>query len=246
MESRELNNSAKAVALCQRDEIFRLEALNQEDLVALKQAIHVVGETSDQTQTWTEMLVGSVGYLGQRVQHQVNNLTTLNENVTYSVSRFMASCTSIAETMERNFRMLLDIYQVLLRFERTWLTKAVNTPILGFDDPFGNTLTLPFQMCNTWQRFNWLLGAMFQDKPGRSLVQRGSFVVMPALGNKVIDAKCWEHLVVPGDHLFMSMVFRCLPVDLQRCPRCSVVWKEDYEVIRKSHTWYCLLLSIPL
>ncbi|MCJ1403904.1 hypothetical protein MMC11_007127 [Xylographa trunciseda] len=250
-ESKHFYLSAKAVAMSQWDEIQRWQTLNEEERTELKKALLAINETNEEARSWTEMLVNSVGYWGEQFQDQVGNLTRVNNSFAAYMKTFIASCASITEMIERNFHTLLNVYEVLVRIERMILAKAIELPYLRFDDPFGETLALPYQMCNTWLHFTSLLAAMFQDKPGKRLVQRGSFMIMTAKVNKIIDAKQWEHAVRSGDHLSMSMVLRRRSMNLQQCPRCSTVWEDDSRTRQKGRTcnacefWFSTLDQEP-
>ncbi|MCJ1285648.1 hypothetical protein MMC26_004989 [Xylographa opegraphella] len=249
-ESRQFYLSAKAVAKSQWDEIERWQTLNEEERIELKKVILSVSESSYETRSWTKILANTVGLWGDKLQGQVGTLASLNNTLSAYMRRLVVSCASITEMIERNFHTLINVYEVLVRIERMILAKAIEMPHLRFDDPFGETLALPYQMCNTWQHFTRLLGAMFEDKPGKRLVQRGSFMIMTAKVNRIIDSKQWEHAVRSGDHLSMSMVLRRRTMDVQQCPRC-LTWEENSQTQQKGRTcnacelWFSTLDEEP-
>jgi hypothetical protein len=47
-------------------------------------------------------------------------------------------------------RVLLELSAMLTRLQ-SWLPKAIDLPIIRFDDALGNTLALPYQMCEEWR-----------------------------------------------------------------------------------------------
>ncbi|MCJ1431185.1 hypothetical protein MMC27_000536, partial [Xylographa pallens] len=77
-ESRQFYLSAKAVAISQWDEIQRWQTLSEEERIELKKAIVIVGESNDETKSWTKMLINTVSLWGEKLQDQVDNLTRVN------------------------------------------------------------------------------------------------------------------------------------------------------------------------
>ena len=92
-ESRQFYLSAKAVAMSQWDEIQRWQTLSEEERIGLEKAIATVAESSDETRSWTKMLVNTVSLWGETFQDQVGNLTRVNNTFSAYMRTYACSTT---------------------------------------------------------------------------------------------------------------------------------------------------------
>jgi hypothetical protein len=145
----------------------------------------------------------------------LKQLTNMSEMCT----RFTAEMREVASNLMRLFSSIQNLVQ---RIENS-LPIRLSLPIVKFTDALGETMALPYQLCQQWSTFRQLLGVIFENKPGKYRVETGQFLVMNARGGRVLGEASWQHAVKQDDHLSMSIVLEDLEAQDGYCPfpRCK-------------------------
>ncbi|KAI0043486.1 hypothetical protein FA95DRAFT_375942 [Auriscalpium vulgare] len=89
-------------------------------------------------------------------------------------------------------------------------------------DGLGKTLTLPLELCYSWQKLHSTLMVHFSDKAGRRIVEQGSYDIFRDDGKTKIFPFEWKAAVVAGMTVEMSMIVRTW-MNSACCPRCRCV-----------------------
>ena len=141
--------------------------------------------------------------------------------VAQQLSRMFELCTRFTNemraTMVELMQLFFNLHTTLRRIEIS-LPMRVNLPILQFTDALGETMALPYQLCQQWATFRELLGVIFINKPGNSRVKMGQYLIMNANGGRLLSEASWQHAIKQGDHLSMSIVLDDLKARDGRCP----------------------------
>jgi hypothetical protein len=140
----------------------------------------------------------------------VNQLTKMSEMCT----RFTAEMREMASNLMRLFFRILDLVELI----ENNLPMRLSLPIVKFTDALGETMALPYQLCQQWSTFRQLLSVIFDNKPGKYRVETGQFLIMNARGGRVLREASWQHAVKQDDHLSMSIVLEDLEAHDGYCP----------------------------
>lgn len=147
-------------------------------------------------------------------------LLTLRD-IAIQLYNLTASITKFTVEMQESIALLMGqfarIYNILQGLEAS-ITRRVCPPIVQFTDALGETMALPYQMCVQWKTFRLMLDVVFDGRPGKSRVDMGKFLIMHAAGGRLLLEKSWNHAVMEGDHLQMSMVLDDLLAIEDICP----------------------------
>jgi len=93
--------------------------------------------------------------------------------------------TEMRAAMTELTRMFFGLQAILRRLELT-LPMRIGLPILQFTDALGETMALPYQLCQQWSTFKELLGVIFINKPGQARVEIGQYMIMNAGGGRLL------------------------------------------------------------
>ncbi|KAI0534576.1 hypothetical protein GGR58DRAFT_520161 [Xylaria digitata] len=137
------------------------------------------------------------------------------------IRQIVQFCKDIIAMVERNTQILLSLHGMMTKLSVLLSRSNIQLPILEFENPFGHTLALPYQLCDTWNNLHRLLLCMFFDKPGLKLVEAGRFLITNSNTNRIIKPNLWSTSIAPGDKVFMSMVLERIRNQRKLCPRCS-------------------------
>ncbi|KAK3904057.1 hypothetical protein C8A05DRAFT_14041 [Staphylotrichum tortipilum] len=220
--------------------------------------LNTIQATAEETSTTVGHVARDVGQMSS----QLTTLFSLTEHLEKWIGDIVQYCKGIIGQVRRNTDLLLSLHGLFTRLELALRDPnlCLGPPVLAFENPFGVHLTLPYQMCDTWEGMCRMLSIMFVDKPGYQLVERGLFVLLRAQTDVPIDPATWSICVAPGDKIAMSMAIerarpraiahtaqhtcpRCEyrdelgPDSAQRgstCPRCSLWWSDTIKPISES------------
>jgi CheY-like chemotaxis protein len=137
------------------------------------------------------------------------------------LSRMFELCTRFTTEMRAAMAELLQLFfglhTILRRIENS-LPRRVYLPIVQFTDALGETIPLPYQLCQQWATFKGLLGVIFINRPGKTRVEMGQYLIMNAKGGRLLREASWNHAIKQDDHLSMSIVLDDLEARDGRCP----------------------------
>ena len=112
--------------------------------------------------------------------------------------------------MAKLMLLFFSLHTILRRIEAL-LPMGINLPIVQLTDGLGETMALPYQLCQQWATFRQLLGVIFSNKPGKSRVEMGQHLIMSARGGGLLTKASWQHVVKQDDHVSMSIILDDLP-----------------------------------
>lgn len=113
--------------------------------------------------------------------------------------------------------LFLSLQTTLQRIDHD-IPMRLYLPIVQFTTALGETMALPYQLCQQWVTFKELLRVIFLDKPGKGRVDMGKYLIMNARGGRILAEGSWQHAVKQDDHLSMSIVVDELAVRAGSCP----------------------------
>ena len=125
--------------------------------------------------------------------------------------------TEMQIAMAKLMQLFFSLHTTLRRIEAL-LPLKINLPIVQFTDALGDTIALPYQLCQKWATFRQLLGVIFNNKQGKSRVEMDQFLIMNARGGRLLTKASWQHAVKQDDHLSMSIILDNLPAKDGHCP----------------------------
>ena len=83
--------------------------------------------------------------------NKVHQISSIHKNLENWIKTIVQYCKDIISMVQRNTRLLLSLYEMLAKLERTLSIARVDLPILEFENPFGIKMALPWQLCETWE-----------------------------------------------------------------------------------------------
>jgi hypothetical protein len=125
--------------------------------------------------------------------------------------------TEMREGISKLIMMFSSVYTMIQRIENSLPTR-ISCPIVIFTDALGETMALPYQLCQQWTTFRRLLGVMFDKKPGKNRVEMGQYLIINTQGGRLLQEASWQHAVKQNDHLSMSIVLDDLQAKDGHCP----------------------------
>jgi hypothetical protein len=170
-----------------------------------------------------------------RTQEQNNSVLRTSTNILNLLVSGMMTLRTIAQQMSRMFdlfikfttemraavaelmRLFHSIQAGLRRIEASLPTRVM-PPILQFTTALGDTMALPYQLCQEWPIFKELLGIIFFGKPGERRVEQGLYLIAHAQGGRIIRESAWKHSIKQDDHLSMAMILPELTAKQDFCP----------------------------
>jgi hypothetical protein len=90
--------------------------------------------------------------------------------------------------MSRHFELFSSIQATLQEISQNFPVR-MNFPTVQFTTALGDTMALPYQLCQQWATFSELLKVIFMDKPGMSRVEQGQFLIRNARGGRLCRSK---------------------------------------------------------
>lgn len=125
--------------------------------------------------------------------------------------------TEMRAAMGELLQRFWSLQAALTRIERA-LPIQVRLPILQFTDVFGDSMALPYQLCQNWLTFKELLRAMYINRQGWSRINAGQYLLMRHCGGRMITKNAWKNMVKEGDHLSMYIALDDLVATEGHCP----------------------------
>ena len=81
----------------------------------------------------------------------INQVSSIHRSLESWIKNIVQYYAEIITMIERNTRLLLSLYGILAKLERTLSTAGIDLPILEFETPLRVKMALPFQLCETWE-----------------------------------------------------------------------------------------------
>ena len=173
----------------------------------------IVGSTQEQTMS----ILASATEILSLVTSGLMTLRSISEQM-YRMLKLCADFThEMRTTMTALVQLFSSLQASLRRIERS-LPLRINLPIVQFTDALGETMALPFQICQQFSTFKAMLGVIFLDKPGKWRVDLGQYLIMNGQGGRLLTETAWKHSVRENDHLLMCMVLNELYAHESICP----------------------------
>ncbi|KAI1743574.1 hypothetical protein F4680DRAFT_408602 [Xylaria scruposa] len=158
---------------------------------------HIQEETNTTLATVTEVLALVTSGL-VHLRHITRHLhTMIRVCVTFTAD--------MRKAMSKLMELFFSIQTTLQRIDQK-LPIHIRLPIVLFTTALGETMALPYQLCQQWATFKELLGVIFLDKPGKSRVDMGKYLIMNVQGGRLLGENSWQHAVKQDDHLTMSII----------------------------------------
>jgi len=189
----------------------------QKQLRGQEAMIHEVQTTATHTREQTTSILSTATDILTLATSGVMNLRL----ITGQLSRMLKLCatftTEMQMAMAKLMQLFFSLHTTLCRIEAL-LPLNINLPIVQFTDALGETIALPYQLCQKWATFRKLLGVVFSNKPGKSRVEMDQYLIMNARGGRQLTEALWQHAVKQDDHLSMSIILDNLLAKDGHCP----------------------------
>ncbi|KAK4069561.1 uncharacterized protein Triagg1_6985 [Trichoderma aggressivum f. europaeum] len=173
----------------------------------------MANHTRVETKSTLEMVTETLSLLTSGVMHL--------HQITKQLRKMIRICATFTEEMRTALSKLMDLFislqKTLQRIDHN-IPMRVYLPTVQFTTALGETMSLPYQLCQQWTSFKELLRVIFLDKPGKFRVDMGKYLIMNARGGRILAEASWQHAVRQDDHLSMSIVLDELSARSGRCP----------------------------
>ncbi|RYP69646.1 hypothetical protein DL771_006010 [Monosporascus sp. 5C6A] len=201
-------------------------------------ALNKLGKKADKTRkqlSGQEASIQEIQSIANHTQEQTKSvLATVTEilalvtsglmhlrQITKQLHKMIRICTTFTAEMRAAMSKLMELFfslqTVLERIDRNLPTRLY-LPTVRLTTALGETMALPYQLCQRWETFTELLRVIFLDKPGKSRVDMGKYLIMNARGGRLLGEDSWQHAVKQDDHLSMSILLDELAARAGSCP----------------------------
>jgi hypothetical protein len=184
---------------------------DENDLI--QEVIFVASATEENTRSVLAITADTLSQVTQGLL-TLRDLAMRVYGLVAAITKFTAEMQESMAMLMRQFARICSILHAL----QGSLATRICPPIVQFTDALGETLALPYQICLQWKAFRLILNAIFDDRPGKSRVERGEFLIMHAAGGRRLLEDSWNHAIRAGDHLQMSIVLDDFLAKQDFCP----------------------------
>lgn len=151
--------------------------------------------------------------------------------ITSAVARFIdshqADSTEIDElqslvtnVMDSNVKIFTTVLQMQQQLSSLPVQIDRQQPII-FEDAHGRLTPFHIEFINSFEVFQAVLEARFQDVPGLKKVKSHEYAMQDVASRRKIDlTRPWESIFRPGRRVNMSMVFQQNEAQSSSCPGC--------------------------
>jgi hypothetical protein len=200
-------------------------------LVALD---HKVGSTVDQLQDQQLLIQDTQSFIKQVEERTIALSTTMTgvaslatlgvthlRQIVRQIHKMLQACAAISADIRIIKSELVGMFSNLLSILRqidNKLPTRLCLPIVQFTTALGDTIALPYELCQKWGVFTRLVQVVFEDRPGKARVDAGLYSIMNARGGRLLKEGSWKHAVKAHDHLSMSIWLNEVAVKADTCP----------------------------
>ncbi|KAJ0414086.1 hypothetical protein BJY00DRAFT_295766 [Aspergillus carlsbadensis] len=134
--------------------------------------------------------------------------------------------TTLTGTLRMIFFLSLDTWKKVNAMHDNMPTNMhpwSQAPVL-LEDVLGRVIPVHVDLIDSWEFFDKILLAKFQDMPGLDMISEGHFMLEDTVTGKEIHTGLqWESTFLPGRRVAMSMVFRQREPaqEIGKCSRCG-------------------------
>ncbi|KAL8855919.1 MAG: hypothetical protein Q9178_007433 [Gyalolechia marmorata] len=199
------------------DELGRQADRNCQQLSEQSASIEEIRITTDRTKGQTKSILAKVTEVLSLAASGLMHIRHINQQL-HKTLKLCADFTAEMRTaMSKLWNLFINIQSTLLKIDQN-LPPRLYPPIVQFTTALGESMALPYQLCQEWTTFTELLRVIFLNKPGQSDVEMGKFMIMNARGGRLLEKNSWQYAVRQDDHLSMSIVLDNLIAKAKKCP----------------------------
>ncbi|KAL8914321.1 MAG: hypothetical protein Q9171_001041 [Xanthocarpia ochracea] len=199
------------------DELSRQADRNFQQLSEQNASIEEIQITTDRTQGQTNSILAKVTEVLFLAASGLMHLRHIDQQLHKTLQLCADFTEEMRTAMSKLLNLFINIQSTLLKIDHN-LPARLYPPIVQFTTALGESLALPYQLCQQWTTFTGLLRLIFLDKPGQSRVEMGKFMIMYARGGRLLEKNSWQYAVRQDDHLSMSIVLDELLASAKKCP----------------------------
>jgi hypothetical protein len=199
------------------DELGKKADKTRQQLSSQEASIEEIQTIASHTQEKTKSILVMVTEVLSFVTSGIIHLRQITKQLQIMIRVCATFTVEMRIAMSKVMELFCSIQTTLQQIDRN-LPVRISLPTVQFTTALGETMTLPYQLCQQWATFTELLGVIFLDKPGKSRVDMGKYLIMNSRGGRLLDKGSWQHAVKQDDQLFMSMVLDELAVGAGHCP----------------------------
>jgi chromosome segregation ATPase len=139
----------------------RLEQLIKEQKMTSEQQIKMLSSMEDRSEQswsllqrlarWQESCSASLKEAMENAGTQLVQFIDMKSYLEEWMQKLVQFCKDIIEMVQRNTQLLLSLHSMLARIEAMLPQARIDLPILKLENPFGITVALPFQICDSWE-----------------------------------------------------------------------------------------------
>ncbi|OAL02500.1 hypothetical protein IQ06DRAFT_117281 [Phaeosphaeriaceae sp. SRC1lsM3a] len=175
------------------------------DQAAVIQAVHTsTKHTGSQTtsilEITTQVLASITSGLVQikQISQQLTQVLQICANFT----------TEMRGAMSKVIELFNCIHTTLQRIDHS-LPARPHLPTVQFTTALGETMALPFQLCQQWETLIELMGVITSSELGRGNLLKGDWIIISVRRKIAVKDKTWVNSVSTHDHLSMMVVTEC-------------------------------------
>jgi hypothetical protein len=199
------------------DELGEKADKTRQQLSDQEASIEKIQTIANHTQEQTKSILATVVEVLSLVTSGLMHLRQITKQL-HMMIRVCATFTAEMRTaMSKLMELFVSVQTTLQRLDRNLPTRLY-LPTVQFTTALGETMALPYQLCQQWATFTELLRVILLDKPGKSRVDMGKYLIMNARGGRLLEGGSWQHAVKQDDHLSMSIVLDELAARAGSCP----------------------------
>ena len=199
------------------DELGRQADRNCQQLSEQNASIEELQITTDRTRGQTNSILAKVTEVLSLAASGLMHLRHISQQLHTTLQLCAEFTAEMRTAMSKLLNVFINIQSTLQKINHN-LPVRLYLPTVQFTTALGESLVLPYQLCQQWTTFTELLRVIFLDKPGQSRVEMGKFMIMNARGGRLLGKDSWQYAVRQDDHLSMSIVLDELTARAKTCP----------------------------
>lgn len=158
-----------------------------QQLSSQEASIEEIQAIAGRTQKQTKSILATVTEVLSLVTSglmQLRQITKQLHTMIQVCTRFTAE---MRIAMSKLMELSLSLQTILQPIDRN-IPTSLYLPTLQFTTALGQTMALPYRLCQQWATFTELLRVVFLDKPGKFSVDMGKYLIMNACGGRLLEA----------------------------------------------------------
>ena len=206
LESRELKLFRKSDRLAEKDQIFRVQAVNhllQESVILAEEQISELRVIKDKIDSQAQISTVILG--------------TLRSGIC-SLTQVRTIIVEIRNALELFQNLVISQQSVPSGIDSHWKQAPITMELAT-----GKQIPVPLELVTSWDILDTILSELFKKHPAHDKIQRKEFAIEHgSTGREISREWAFDMAFRPGEKVDMAMTFVYIGLTYDKCPNCRV------------------------